>query len=173
MPDHEDIRNHRHLQFLGTLLHHRGLWHLNRQSVAGAFFVGLFVAFVPIPFQMVLAACIAIMTHVYLPLAVALVWFSNPVTMVPLFYSAYIIGVLILDVPEQPFDFELSFSWLSSSLSSIWQPFLVGCLILGLVCGLAGYGAVQYLWRRYVISKWRHRHSAEMREQRSRQALNK
>ncbi|MBA1330154.1 ATP-binding protein, partial [Candidatus Endoriftia persephone str. Guaymas] len=84
-PDHEMIRNHRHLQCFGKLLHDANLWHLNRRSAAGAFAVGLFMAFIPVPFQMILAAGAAILFRVNLPLSVALVWVTNPITIPPIF----------------------------------------------------------------------------------------
>ncbi|MCB1903170.1 MAG: DUF2062 domain-containing protein, partial [Gammaproteobacteria bacterium] len=66
-PDHEVIRNHKHLRIFGNLLHDPNLWHMNRRSVSGAFAVGLFWAFIPIPMQMVAAAAIAIIARVNLP----------------------------------------------------------------------------------------------------------
>ena len=96
MPDHRTIREHRHLRFLGTLLHDPNLWHLNRRSASGAFAVGLFVAWVPVPFQMLLGAIGAILFRVNLPLSAALVWVSNPLTMPPLFYFAYLVGGWLL-----------------------------------------------------------------------------
>ncbi|NOX92117.1 MAG: DUF2062 domain-containing protein, partial [Gammaproteobacteria bacterium] len=64
MPNPQMIRNHKHLQFLGTLLHDPNIFHLNRRSVSGAFSVGLFMAFVPIPLQMIFAAIGAIVLRV-------------------------------------------------------------------------------------------------------------
>ena len=49
MPDHRQIREHKHLQLFGSLLHDPNLWHLNRRSAAGAFAVGLFVRLYPFP----------------------------------------------------------------------------------------------------------------------------
>ena len=154
MPDHRKIREHRHLQFLGRMLHHPHLWHLNRHSVAGAFSVGLFVAFIPIPFQMVLAAILAILFHTNMPISVTLVWVSNPVTMPALFYFAYMIGASILDVAIKRVTFELSVDWLMTSLHTIWEPFLLGCLVLATSCALLSNILMRILWRMQVMRNW-------------------
>ncbi|MDH5777262.1 MAG: DUF2062 domain-containing protein, partial [Gammaproteobacteria bacterium] len=73
MPDHDKIRQHPHLnKMFGTLLHDPNLLHLNRRSVSGAFFIGLFMAFVPMPFQMVPAAALAIYFRTNLPISIGL-----------------------------------------------------------------------------------------------------
>jgi len=159
MPDHATIKRQKCLNCLGHLLHNPALWHLNRHSVAGAFFVGLLIAFVPVPFQMLLAASMAIAVHVNIPISVALVWFTNPLTMAPLFYSAYKVGQWILGLPDHPFQFEVSWNWLLHGLHHIWQPFLLGCLVMGLASGVLGYVFVRFAWRFLVIHKWRSRHA--------------
>ena len=68
MPDHDKIRRSRAIKLFGSLLHDGNLWHLNRRSASGAFAVGLFTAFIPVPFQMLLAAAAAIIFRVNLPL---------------------------------------------------------------------------------------------------------
>jgi uncharacterized protein (DUF2062 family) len=151
MPDHKTIREHKHLQCFGTLIHDPNLWHLNRRSVSGAFAVGLFMAFVPLPWQMILAAAAAIPLRVNLPISVLLVWISNPVTMPPLFYGAYRLGVWVLGRTEEPFQFEASWEWLTTGLLSIWQPFLLGCLIAGILSAIAGFCGIRLLWRWQVI----------------------
>lgn len=155
MPDHKTIREHKHLQMFGTLLHDPNLWHLNRRSVSGAVAVGLFMAFVPVPFQMLFAAAVAIPLRVNLPLSVALVWVSNPITMPPLFYGAYLLGAWVLHRPEQPFHFELSWEWLGSGLLHIWEPFLLGCFLVGVTTAVLGYVAVRLFWRWHVVKHHR------------------
>ncbi|MDT8375841.1 MAG: DUF2062 domain-containing protein [Mariprofundaceae bacterium] len=159
MPDHKNIREHRHLQCFGKLLHDPNLWHLNRHSVAKAFATGLFIAWVPIPFQMVLAAGCAILLHANLPLSVILVWLTNPVTMPPMFYAAYKLGALLLGEKLQHFDMELSFAWLQHEMGLIWEPFLLGCFVIGAVSALLGYCGIQLSWRWMVVQKWRKRHA--------------
>jgi len=158
MPDHRKIREHRCLQCFGKLLHSPDLWHLNRHSVAKAFAVGLLFAWVPVPFQMVLAAGGAIFVHANLPISVVLVWLTNPITMPPMFYGAYKLGAWVMNIPEQDFWFELSLEWLTSGMAAIWQPFLLGCAILGVICSVLGYFGIKLAWRCIVISKWQRRH---------------
>lgn len=161
MPDHHAIRNHRRLQCFGKLLHNPGLWHLNRHSVAGGFFIGLVTAFVPLPFQMVIAAAGAIAFHVNLPIAVALVWVTNPLTMPPMFYFAYKVGAWMMGTPlADDLAFEWSWRWFVGSMAAVWQPFLVGCATVGLISGSIGFYGVKLLWRAYVLYKWRHRCAA-------------
>ncbi len=150
LPDHRKIREQKYLQFFGTLLHDPNLWHLNRHSVSGAFAVGLFVAMIPIPFQMVVAAAFAIFTRVNLPIAASLAWVTNPFTVGPMFYFAYKVGAWILGVETRSFNFELSFEWLMGELGAIWAPFLLGCLIMGLILAVAGYISIRLLWRLHV-----------------------
>jgi uncharacterized protein (DUF2062 family) len=155
MPDYEKIRSHPHLNKLfGKLLHDPNLLHLNRRSVSGAFFVGLFMAFVPLPSQMIFAAAAAILLRVNLPISIGLVWLTNPVTMPPVFYFCYKVGAWVLHTPVTKHTFELSWAWLQTELGSIWQPFLLGCFICGLASAVLGAAVMRLLWRWHVIKQW-------------------
>ncbi|MCB1860630.1 MAG: DUF2062 domain-containing protein [Chromatiaceae bacterium] len=150
-PDHEVIRNHKHLRIFGNLLHDPNLWHMNRRSVSGAFAVGLFWAFIPIPMQMVAAAAIAIIARVNLPISVALVWITNPLTMPPIFYFTYLVGAAVLDTPASTESFKLSFEYLSHSMAAIWQPLFLGSLICALLAAGIGYCVMRGLWRLHIV----------------------
>ncbi|NOY66276.1 MAG: DUF2062 domain-containing protein [Gammaproteobacteria bacterium] len=157
MPDHDTIRNHKHLKIFGTLLHSPNLFHLNRRSVAGAFANGLFNAFIPVPFQMILAAAGAILFKVNLPLSIALVWVTNPLTMAPIFYGAYKIGAWLMGTEAGDFHFELTTEWLMNGLAAIWQPFLLGCFVSGTVAAILGYLTIRLYWRYRIVREWRKR----------------
>jgi len=157
-PKPETLKAHPHLKLFGEILQNPNLWHLNRRSAAGAVAIGLFCAWMPIPFQMVLAAVIAMLFSVNLPLSVALVWISNPVTIPPLFYSAYLLGAHILDEPIIEFTFELSYRWLGQMLETIAPSLLLGCLILGISSALCGYFLLRLIWRLNITKKWQRRH---------------
>ena len=156
-PDPESLKKHKHLKVFGTLLLKPNLWHFNRRSISGAFAVGIFCAFIPVPFQMVIAAAAAILFNVNLPVSVVMVWLSNPVSMPPIFYACYLLGAWLLQIPEQAFEFELSWQWLSESLMYIWQPFLFGCFIAGVFFSGIGYFGMRLFWRILVIKKWQRR----------------
>jgi len=157
MPNHKTIKENKHLKIFGNLLHNPHLWHLNRHSVAKAFAVGLFFAFIPVPFQMVLAAGVAILVHSNLPLSIALVWITNPFTMPAIFYFSYIVGAWVLDEPEQAFVFQASWQWVVDSLSTIGPAFLLGCGVLAIVFAILGYFSIQVIWRYSVIKAWKER----------------
>ena len=153
MPDPHTIKNHKSLSIFGKLLHDPNLWHMNRKSIAGAFAVGFFFAWWPVPFQMVLAAAGAIWFRTNLPISVALVWITNPVTMPVMFYFAYVVGTWIIGVQPSAFEFELSMNWLMNELAAIWQPFLTGCLTLAIINSVIAYASIQILWRISILRK--------------------
>jgi len=157
MPNHQAIRDHQAMQMFGTRLHDPNLWHLNRRSVSGAFAIGLFCAFLPMPFQMVVAGAGAIAFRVNLPLAVATVWITNPVTMPPIFYFNYVVGEILLGMEPMPLDFELTMEWLTRELEHIWQPLLLGSVVMAMVMATLGYFAVRGLWRLHVVQHYRKR----------------
>ena len=145
-PNASTLKNHQYLQWLGKYLHISSLWVFNRRTLSRAFAVGLFCAFIPVPFQMVLAAIGAIIFYANLPVSVALVWITNPITVPPIFYSCYQLGAWLLGTSiEQGFEF--SFDYLTQVLPLIWQPFLLGCLVVSCVFALLGYWSIHLLYR--------------------------
>lgn len=149
--------DHRLRRMFGSLLHEANLWHLNRSSVVRAVAVGLLAAFVPVPGQMVLAAAGAIVVRCNLPVAMAMVWVSNPLTMGPLFYITYATGARILGLPRRNIEFEMSLDWLSTQLASVWEPLLLGCLVVGVTTAALGAALVSLLWRVHVGRSWQAR----------------
>jgi uncharacterized protein (DUF2062 family) len=162
MPDPTSIREHKSLRFLGTLLHDPNLWHLNRHSVARAMAVGLFAAFLPIPLQMLLAAILAIIVRGNMPIAVSLVWLTNPITMPAVFFFTYQTGAWLMDVPARHLPDELTWEWISGELSTLWQPFLLGSVVTGLVLGALAYCLVMMYWRWWVGRQWKRRKQSRM-----------
>ena len=104
------------------LVHDPHLWGIRNRTVVPAFSLGLFIAYMPFPV-------------------------SNPVTMGPMYYVAYQVGRFLLGQPPGPFEFEMSFAWLADRFATIWQPLLLGCVLLGSILALVGYIVLDLLWR--------------------------
>ena len=157
MPSHDVIKRQKALKIFGNVLYNPNLWCLNRRSASGAFAVGLFMAFVPLPSQMIMAAGVAILFSVNLPLSVCLVWISNPITMPVLFYGAYKVGAWFMNTPPQAFHFELSWEFLLHQMNQIGPPFLLGCAICAVLFSALGYFGIRGLWRYSVVRSWQKR----------------
>ena len=157
MPSQKAIQEHPSLGFLGSMIQDPNLFHLNRYSVSMAFLVGVFLAFFPIPGQMVVAALIAFWVRCNLPIAVALVWITNPITIPPIFFSTYTLGTWLLDTPTMNLNVTFTWEWINSELKRIWKPLLIGSLCAGSFFSITSYIAIKLTWRWRVIYLWRHR----------------
>lgn len=164
LPKAENIKNSKSLQFLGHLLHDPSLWHLNRKSVTKACFFGLFIGILPIPFHMVIVAAIAILFRANLPLSISLVWIANPLTMGPLYYFNYVVGAKVLNQAIVLPDFHMSFRWLWSQINAIWEPLLLGSLLVAVVVASIGTFSINAMWHWNARRHWAKR--VEKRKQR-------
>lgn len=156
IPDPEKLRQSKALSLLGSQIYDADLWHLSRRSVAKAFFNGLFWAFIPMPFQMLASALVAIPLRANIPLSVALVWITNPLTMPFVFYFNYRLGLWIVGAEKEK-NFQLSVEWIWAKLEHIWLPLYVGSISAGLIFGALAYITILFAWRFHVIKRWKSR----------------
>ena len=157
--DRETITGSRVTGWLGKRLHDSEVWHLGRRSVAGGVSIGFFLAFVPLPIQMVTAAPLALVFRVNLPVALAAVWITNPFTFAPCFLFAYKVGEWITGFAGSvgSHAFEASFAGIIDIIGDIWWPLSVGCFICGISAAAIGNVAVRWLWRAYLLDRRRRR----------------
>jgi len=134
------------------LLHDHRLWSVRRRTVVPAFALGVLIAWLPFPGHMIAAALLALALRISIPVAVAAVWVCNPLTVAPMYYFAYRFGRIILDVPVRPFSFEFSVDWLTHSFITIWEPLLLGCVLLGLATAIVGYVVLDLFWRWSLVN---------------------
>jgi uncharacterized protein (DUF2062 family) len=165
LPDPQTIRSNPWLRpFQSSLLHPR-LWHLNRHSAAGAVAVGLFCGLIPGPLQMIGAAVSALTFRVNLPLSLLMTFYTNPVTIVPLYLLAYGIGRLLTGDSSSfvvPPDFSITAfaQWteaMQTWMLAVAKPLAIGLLCLAVSLALFGYLAAKAVWRMYLIKAWRRR----------------
>ena len=173
LPDHQTVRSYRLVRFFGRWLHHPNLWHLNRRSVPGAFAIGLFTGLIPGPLQMLGALLLAIPLRQNIPVALVTTFYTNPLTIVPLYVLAYKYGALLLGrhgAAAKIAFFEMDWTdWTGSALRmvdwalSLGKPLAVGLVALALTLALVGYLVARIGWRLYVVSSWRARRALRKR----------
>jgi hypothetical protein len=174
LPSATSVRQNRLVAMFGSLLRHPNLWHLNRDSVAGAVAIGLFAGLVPGPLQMLMALILAVPLRRNLPVALLTTFYTNPFTIVPLYLLAYAYGSLLLGGGHgepKVAPFEMDWGNLLDSLSrmldwtlALGKPLLIGLVALGLTLAALGYFAVQIGWRAYVVLAWRARQRKRQQE---------
>jgi uncharacterized protein (DUF2062 family) len=166
LPHHEAVHGNKWLApFANTLLHPR-LWHLNRHSTAGAVAAGLFCGLIPGPFQMFGAVICALVFRVNLPLALITTFYTNPLTIVPLYVLAYGLGQWALPgegghfVAPPEYSADGLIAWMSELtdwMVHLGRPLVAGLLLLATLLAFAGYLAVRIAWRFYLVHEWRQR----------------
>ena len=157
LPDMSELLNRPSLGWIRSLPQDPNLLHLNRHSVSLAVFIGIFCAFVPIPIQTLMVIAICFWLGANLPLAMVIIWMSNPLTIPPMFYLTYKLGSYILGTTLGDFSVTLSWEWFSQLGSEILLPLFVGSILAGTVLASIGYFFVLFLWRWKVIKDWEHR----------------
>lgn len=179
LPSHDAVRNHRHIARLGPWLQHHNLWHLHRRSVSGGIAVGLFAGLIPgsNPVQFTVAALFAIAFRVNLPLAALVTLYSNPFTIVPLYYIAFKLGKLVLlqsGGEMSPLAFSLEgkgfTEWLPAAfhwLATVGKPLAIGLPLLAVLLAFTGYFATDAVWRLYVQCAWQRRRRRRAKKGRS------
>lgn len=143
-------------------LGHPSLWHINRRSLAGAVAIGLFCGLIPGPFQMLGALLLAVPLRKNLPVALGVTFYTNPLTIVPLYVVAYEYGRLLVGDGAKPrrlvpdaWDLSALWDW----TASLGKPLALGLVALALTLALAGYLAAALAWRLHVANAWRRRAS--------------
>ena len=72
---------------------------------------------------------------------------DSPITMPPMMYLGYEFGNIILGIDPLFEKFEASIDWIGSVFSLIWQPLLIGTLVIGVISAILGYMAIHIVWK--------------------------
>jgi len=150
LPTAQEIQQIRYIHIFGDRLKDHELWHFTRQSTAKGAAIGLFCAFLPMPFEMVAAIFLASLMRANLPLAVGAVWISNPLTWIPLYTPPYLLGAKILGIAPVSLS-EMGVLELGWHYVALW----LGCLIVGTCLALAMHFIISFFWSGQIRRKWR------------------
>lgn len=173
MPSVDKVRSFRGLSMFGERVFHPALWHLSRRSAAGGVAVGLFCGLIPGPLQMLGAGLACVVFRVNLPLALVSTFYTNPLTIVPLYLLAYQIGSFVLGssderkVPAPP-DWDWSALLASTEAMGRWTiglgpPLALGILLLASLLSALGYALVRGVWSIYLRRAWQARKRRRVR----------
>ncbi|MEJ2516017.1 MAG: DUF2062 domain-containing protein [Gammaproteobacteria bacterium] len=158
LPKRAELQGRWFLRPFSALLHDPALWATHRKNVLKALGLGIFVAFLPIPGQTVLAVAVALWLRVNLAVAAVASWLANPLTIPPIYYACYRLGSWLLNTPPREMNFELSFQWLSAELGRAWPPLILGCIVLGGVVATGSVLVLNQVWIRSSRSQFAQRH---------------
>jgi len=159
LPNANKVKHYRLLAWMGSSLHHPSLWHVSREGIARGAAIGLFFGFLVPVGQIPLAAAFAFVLHANLPMAVVATFVTNTLTLAPIYYFAYHLGLFITggDQAAAPIDLE-SFdanrnqavgwfaSW-SDYLMRLGKPLMFGLFVLASSSATMSYFGISWLWR--------------------------
>lgn len=108
----------------------------NRMLARGAF-IGIYIAMIPMPLQMLAVLLCTFIGRFNLPIALALCWITNPFTMPFIYYIEYVTGSYLLGIPLA--DLEISAKWFMDNFDNIILPLYVGAFFYSIVLSLLFY----------------------------------
>jgi len=165
LPHPDTLRKQKVFALLGNSLLHPRLWHLNRRSAALGLAIGMFCSLIPGPLQMLGAAILCVVLRANLPLALLGTLFSNPLTIVPLYMVAFVIGRFVtrsdaLFVSPPDLDWQALGPTLRAWCHWVFdlgQPLLIGLPLLALLLAVVSYFGVKVPWEIHLRRSWKAR----------------
>ena len=122
---------------------------INRKSISTGLLIGIFWAFIPMPMQMVAVLSLTPFIKFNVPIAISMVWLSNPITMPFMYYMEYQTGVYILgleSINDAKFDFEFTIVWFKENWSNFLYPLYVGTIPYAVGVSSFVYFIINRLW---------------------------
>ena len=135
---------------------------VNRKSITRGLMVGIFWGFIPMPMQMLAVVFTTPFFRFNVPIAIATVWLSNPVTMPFMYYIEYLTGNFLLGIETS--HVELTVHWFKSNLGNIFVPLYVGTLFYSVFVSIIVYYGANWLWIKSVRQEKRHQKRKDNRK---------
>ncbi len=152
VPSNKTIRKNKLLKPVSHLFGDHRIWNFNKRTVAIGVAAGVFFGFLPVPFQMLFAAFVAIVLKGNLPIAMVFTWISNPFTYPIIFPINYYFGCFVLNLETISINGDFTFKYIISLGGKVLLPLFFGSIALGLIFSALSF-FIMKLWWRYSISK--------------------
>ncbi len=143
-------------------LDRRDLFAFNRRPLAMGVAVGLFCGLIPGPLQVAATIMCCSVLRANVVAGVVATFYTNPLTIIPLYIAAFYIGEHLL-----PGSYTLpafadatigSAEWIRAMyawVQSLGWPIVVGLPVMALGFAVNGYWLVNYLWLRPVVARYK------------------
>ena len=148
LPRRSNIHRYPVLKWFAKTAYDRSyLWSFKGNAMVQALFWGIWIAMLPIVgIQMIVVFFLALIVRANLPLIVALQWISNPLTMAPIYFADYEIGLLILELFGVDYGrnklLTAEFDWSGMEFADLWElvdtfpPMMAGGSVVGISLGV-------------------------------------
>ena len=148
LPRRSNIHRYPVLKWFAKTAYDRSyLWSFKGNAMVQALFWGIWIAMLPIVgIQMIVVFLLALIVRANLPLIVALQWISNPLTMAPIYFADYEIGLLILEFFGVDYGrnklLTAEFDWSGMEFADLWElvdtfpPMMAGGSVVGISLGV-------------------------------------
>lgn len=118
---------------------------VNRKSISKGVFIGLLFGFIPMPMQMLAVLAMTPFVKFNVPIAISMVWLSNPLTMPFMYYMEYQTGNFLLG-REGLANIQLTLEWFSENWDNILVPLYVGTIPYSLFLSSIIYYIINKMW---------------------------
>jgi hypothetical protein len=123
-------------KYFGNKLEFDYLYNTDEKNISKTFFFSIFVAFIPIPMQMLIIAFLSIKFRFNIIIGVSLAWITNPLSMPFIYYLEYKVGNLFFN---NDIDFQFETSWILNNLENIFLQLYVGAFIFSIVFSILAF----------------------------------
>jgi len=135
-------------KFLKKLIELRRKYNIDKQYISfekemvlRAVFIGLFIAFIPMPMQMFAVFLVSPFIKFNVLLAFAMCWITNPFTMPFIYFIEYQTGVYILGI-------EATKTFSIDNLSKVIIPLYYGAFVFSITISTLGYFLTNLIYSR-------------------------
>ncbi len=161
MPTRETFERIRWLRPIAHRILLPELWHFNRRSVPRGVALGMLVGVLIPVAQTIFAALFALPARANVPVAALTTFITNPLTTPPIWLFAYWIGRRLLHMDAVAAGGDLvhpeAIGWLQWIVAEVGPATALGLVVIAVVGAAIGYVLAAFLWRGWVMHKWRQR----------------
>lgn len=145
----KNTHNNKHIQtFLEKYKVPKEFIATTRKMVGRGVSLGLFIAMIPMPFQMLAVLAFIPLFRFNIPVALAMCWVTNPFTMPFIYYIEYITGSFFLGLETQ--NVRITLDWFENNLENIIFPLYLGAIFYSIVISWLAYYLLIHFWKQSV-----------------------